>query len=43
VFFLNIGMFGTCSIVISSVARPWANAWGSAKVPSAAYTSIMGI
>ena len=42
VFFRNIGMFGTCSIVINSVARPVANAWGSANVPSAALSNVDG-
>src|SRR6266542_6557709 len=38
-----MGMFGTCSMVISAVASSTASEWRSANVPAAAYTSIIGI
>src|SRR5260370_16585328 len=43
VFLRNMGMSGTPSIFIMVAARLRASALGSAKVPLAAYTSIMGM
>src|SRR6266545_3522839 len=38
-----MGMFGTCSMVITAAARSAASRCLSAKVPVVAYTSIMGM
>src|SRR5258708_1037328 len=43
VFLRNMGMSGTPSIFIKVAARSRVSALGSAKVPLAAYTSIMGM
>src|SRR6476469_5369725 len=43
VFLRNIGMFGTPSMPMRVSASSTASAWGSANVPAAAYTSIIGM
>jgi hypothetical protein len=43
VFVRNRGMSGTCSTFITALARSIASWCSSAKVPVAAYTSIIGI
>src|SRR5438552_3973397 len=42
VFRRNIAMSGTCSMVMTAVARSTARRCVSVKVPAAAYTSIIG-
>jgi hypothetical protein len=36
VFWRNMGMSGTCSMVMTAAARSAASWWGSAKVPAVA-------
>src|SRR5689334_23410711 len=43
VFCRNMGMSGTCSTVMTAVARLTASWCGLANVPAVAYTSIMGM
>src|SRR5260221_1261069 len=43
VFCRNIGMSGTCSIVMTAVAMSAASWCLSANIPTVAYTSVMGI
>src|SRR6266511_1043667 len=43
VFCRNMGMSGTCSMVMTAAARLAASWWASAKVSAVAKTSIMGM